>query len=53
MNRMLKVITVVTPGLDGLEHTAYTVMSFDEGRIEASSGWTLRDAIEYFARDYG
>ena len=51
----LKVITVPSTDLenpDGL-HTAFTVYSESAGALRASAGWTLRDAIEFYARDNG
>ena len=30
------------------EHTAYTVIAFDNGSLRSAPGWTLRDAIETF-----
>ena len=51
----LKVITVLSTDLenpDGL-HTAFTVYSESAGALRASAGWTLKDAIELYARDNG
>ena len=51
----LKVITVPSTDLenpDGL-HTAFTVYSESAGALRASAGWTLKDAIEFYARDNG
>lgn len=31
-------------------HTAYTVYLQDKNSLNSASGWTLRDAIELFAR---
>jgi hypothetical protein len=45
----LKVQTV--PATDPVtlqEHTAYTVISFDNDSLRSAPGWTLRDAIETF-----
>ena len=51
----LKVITVPADELDspGVLHTAFTVYSETEGALRASAGWTLKDAIELYARDSG
>ena len=51
----LKVITVPAADLENLDklHTAFTVYSETEGALRASAGWTLRDAIELYARDFG
>ena len=51
----LRVITVPAQEIDGsgASHTAYTVQDDSAGGLRASAGWTLRDAIDYFARDYG
>ena len=51
----LKVITVPTTDLDnpGMLHTAFTVYSESAGALRASAGWTLKDAIEFYARDNG
>ena len=51
----LKVITVPAADLDNLDrlHTAFTVYSETEGALRASAGWTLKDAIELYARDNG
>jgi len=50
----LRVITVPAcePDHSGREHIAYTVLDESTGTLRASAGWTLRDAIEYFARFY-
>ena len=50
----LHVITVPAFESDdnGKEHTAYTVHDEYDGCLRASAGWTLRDAIEYFASAY-
>ena len=52
MNK-LKVITV--PALDGKGsiHTAFTVFDCSAGDLRSSAGWTLRDAIESYSRQYG
>ncbi len=39
--------------LDGNYHTAFTVFDDFSEDLRASAGWTLRDAIEYYARIYG
>ena len=51
----LKVITVPADELDspGVLHTAFTVYSETAGALRASAGWTLKDAIELYARDNG
>ena len=51
----LKVITVPADELDspGVLHTAFTVYSETAGTLRASAGWTLKDAIELYARDNG
>ena len=51
----LKVITVPATDLDnpGMPHTAFTVYSMTAGALRASAGWTLKDAIEHYARDNG
>lgn len=51
----LRVITVLAQDLDNPErlHTAYTLQDDSTGDLRTSAGWTLRDAIEYFSRDYG
>ena len=51
----LKVITVPATDLDNPDrlHTAFTVYSESVGALRASAGWTLKDAIEFFARDNG
>ena len=51
----LKVITVPADELDspGVLHTAFTVYSETTGALRASAGWTLKDAIEFYARDNG
>ncbi len=38
--------------LDGNYHTAFTVFDDFSEDLRASAGWTLRDAIEYYARIY-
>ena len=51
----LKVITVPSTDLKNPErlHTAFTVYSESAGTLRASAGWTLKDAIEFYARDNG
>ena len=39
--------------LDGSYHTAFTVFDDSDKDLRSSAGWTLRDAIEYYARKYG
>ena len=51
----LKVITVPATGLDSPDrlHTAFTVYSESAGALRTSAGWTLKDAIELYARGNG
>ena len=49
----LNVITVPATDLDGNYHTAFTVFDDFSEDLRSSAGWTLRDAIEYYARKYG
>ena len=49
----LRVITVPVTDLDGAYHTAFTVYDDSSLDLRVSAGWTLRDAIEYYAREYG
>jgi hypothetical protein len=49
----LNVITVPSSDFDGTYHTAFTVYNGAAGALRASAGWTLRDAIEFYAREYG
>lgn len=49
----LNVITVPATDLDGNYHTAFTVYDDFSEDLRSSAGWTLRDAIEYYARRYG
>ena len=49
----LSVITVPATDLDGNYHTAFTVFDDYAEDLRSSAGWTLRDAIEYYARRYG
>ena len=39
--------------LDGNDHIAFTVFDDFSEDLRSSAGWTLRDAIEYYARRYG
>ena len=50
----LKVITVSVPDLDnsGKMHIAYTVYGEAAGTLRVSAGWSLKDAIEYYSREY-
>ena len=52
-NIILNVKTV--PAWDSVEmcfHTAYTVYTIINGMYTYSSGWTLKDAIEFYAQQY-
>ena len=49
----LSVITVPATDLDGNYHTAFTVFDDSAKDLRSSAGWTVRDAIEYYARKYG
>ena len=49
----LSVITVPATDLEGNYHTAFTVFDDSAKDLRSSAGWTLRDAIEYYARKYG
>ena len=51
----LRAITVPAPELDrsGGLRVAYAGLDLSSGGVRASAGWTLRDAIEGFAREYG
>ena len=49
----LNVITVPTFDWDGCWHTAFTVYSEADGVLRTSSGWTLKDALDFFAQNYG
>ena len=49
----LNVITVPATDLDGNDHIAFTVFDDFSEDLRSSAGWTLRDAIEYYARRYG
>ena len=52
MMNELNVITVPALDWDGQWHTAFTVYSLADGVLRTSSGWTLKDAIDFFARNY-
>ena len=49
----LNVITVPTFDWDGTRHIAYTVFEDTDGVLRTSSGWTLRDALDFFADAFG
>ena len=49
----LYVLTVLATDLDGAYHTAFTVFDDSSEDLRASAGWTLRDAIEFYAQEYG
>ena len=49
----LNVIAVPSIDLDGAYHTAFTVYSGATEVLRTAAGWTLRDAVEFYARDYG
>ena len=49
----LNVITVPAIDLDGAYHTAFTIYDDSGKDLRTSAVWTLRDAIEYYARKYG
>jgi len=53
MMNELNVITVPAFDWDGREHTAFTVYSEAHGVLRTSSGWTLKDALDFFAQNYG
>lgn len=54
MEIYLDVKTVQTIDLETLApHTAYTVCHLSDGILEVTSAWTLRDAVELFAKLYG
>ena len=48
----LNVITVPSAEFDGTYHTAFTVYNGATGALRTSVGWTLRDAIAFYAREY-
>ena len=48
---MVRLMVQTVPATDPVtlqEHTAYTVIAFDNGSLLSAPGWTLRDAIEAF-----
>ena len=49
----LNVITVLATDLDGGFHTAFTVYDESGKVLRASAGWTLRDAVDFYTREYG
>ena len=51
----LKVITVPSTDRENPDrlHIAFTVYSESAGALRTSAGWTLKDAIEFYARDNG
>jgi len=53
---MIELLVITVPALEPgdiwKEHTAYTAHEISSGALRASAGWTLRNTIEYFARDY-
>ena len=49
---ILNVILVPMTKWDNTVHTAFTVYSSSPGCLRASAGLTLRDAIEFFVREY-
>lgn len=49
----LNVITVPASDWDGSFHTAFTVYADIDGVMKTSSGWTLKDALDFFAQNYG
>ena len=53
MMNELNVITVPALDWDGQWHTAFTVYSEADGVLRTSSGWTLKDALDFFAQNYG
>lgn len=53
MMNELNVITVPALDWDGRWHTAFTVYSEVDGVLRTSSGWMLKDALDFFARNYG
>ena len=53
MMNELNVITVPALDWDGRWHTAFTVYSEVDGVLQTSSEWTLKDALDFFARNYG
>lgn len=53
MMNELNVIAVPAFDWDGSIHTAFTVYSDVDGVLRTSSGWTLKDALDFFAQGYG
>ena len=53
MMNELNVITVPAMDWDGQWHTAFTVYIEADGILRTSSGWTLKDALDFFAQYYG
>ena len=49
----LRVITVPATDWDNKRHTAFTVYADSAGVLRASAGWTLRDAVDYYASEFG
>ena len=50
---LINVIIVPAIDLDGADHTAFTVYSDSSGTLRSSAGWTLRDALDFYAQDFG
>lgn len=48
----LNVILVPMIGWDNTVHNAFTLYSFSAGYLRSSAGLTLRDAIDFFIREY-
>lgn len=54
MDIYLNVKTVQTIEWESMEpHTAYTVYHLSDEIMKIASAWTLRDAVELFAKLYG
>ena len=54
MDIYLNVKTVQTIERDSMEpHTAYTVYHLSDENMKIASAWTLRDAVDLFAKLYG
>ena len=51
--KKLNVMTVSAVDPEGNFHTAFTVYDDPSRDLRSSAGWTLRDAIEYYAFKYG
>ena len=49
----LNVITVPATDLDRGFHTAFTVYDESCEDLRTSVGWTLRDAVDFYAQEYG